>query len=452
MEWLVEKGANVERSSNNGNTALHFAAGGAAKKGQVGAMEWLVAQGAEVDATGKQCNGWTPLFFAAFEGLVTTIEWLAGKGADVNAVDVNGCTALHLAVDGGDLASIKWLVGHGVDASVEDKGGNTALQISMLCNNIEAADWLQKHERSELALPVTPLLHNGEEAAAPGCEEEGEEAAAQSGGAGAGSSKKAQQVQLEDKAKSNSSTKKVKTDYIESPSDSSDVKGAVPNIKDSLLEASLSAIRATDDAKQSCHDDRSEPEQEDKGATISLRVRLSQMKSQRFQVHERDTFGYLLRCFRTHFQIPTLIMIVDGEAVSAEQRPVDLGLKDKDVIYASTCIDATEWISTTKALSLRYPRCFSLSLSMLFLKDTQTAWQKQQVTKALLAGIESSDIAAMTRAVEAGASVTARLDEHNRGYQRAADVGSSLGSATTRSGGMMSPLLFIWRRPVETWK
>jgi hypothetical protein len=82
MGFLVDLGVdvNVSRKRIDGiSTPLHEAA----RKNQIGAVNWLVENGAEVDAGFNQ-NG-TPLIGAAIGGHLESVSRLVELGADINA-------------------------------------------------------------------------------------------------------------------------------------------------------------------------------------------------------------------------------------------------------------------------------------------------------------------------------------------------------------------------------
>ena len=90
---LIEKGANVNTTTGNGETPLHFAARGDSPK----AVSLLLANGADVNAKDK--DGDTPLHYAASRNHPKAVSLLLANGADVNAKDKKGRTPLDLAVE-----------------------------------------------------------------------------------------------------------------------------------------------------------------------------------------------------------------------------------------------------------------------------------------------------------------------------------------------------------------
>jgi ankyrin repeat protein len=93
VEFLIDKGAEVNATTKEGSTPLHLTA----LKGQGELAEVLLARGADVQA--EDNNGNTPLHGTAFKGHTDVAELLLSKGADVNAKNKSGATPLGLAKD-----------------------------------------------------------------------------------------------------------------------------------------------------------------------------------------------------------------------------------------------------------------------------------------------------------------------------------------------------------------
>lgn len=109
MEWLIDRGAEVNAASASGITALHLAVGDAGK------VRLLIDHGADIHA--RTLMGRTPLLVAASSsGSSETVRVLVEAGADVNAADVPGVTPLIAAAANDDIVSARFLVEHGADA------------------------------------------------------------------------------------------------------------------------------------------------------------------------------------------------------------------------------------------------------------------------------------------------------------------------------------------------
>ena len=110
-----------ELLDEHGHLAMHLAA----RNGQVAAMGWLKAQGADIN--GRDDEGDTPMHWAAYGGHVAAMGWLKAQGADINAWDDNGLTPMHSAAYGGQVAAMGWLKAQGADINTRDDDGNTPM-------------------------------------------------------------------------------------------------------------------------------------------------------------------------------------------------------------------------------------------------------------------------------------------------------------------------------------
>lgn len=91
VELLLQQGADLNVAQNNGNTALHLAAG----HGNTEMMEVLVEYGAEVDA--RNNKGHTPLHRAVASCKFDAVQFLVLEGgADVTTVTKDGMTTMAL--------------------------------------------------------------------------------------------------------------------------------------------------------------------------------------------------------------------------------------------------------------------------------------------------------------------------------------------------------------------
>ena len=121
------KKAAIERRKNGYNnypkhaTSLYYAA----SFGIVHVVKALLAQGAEVDATGGRL-GATAFHAAALRGHVKVMDILFQKGADPNKIDFIKQTPLNSAALVGNVEVIKYLLDHDADAEIRDERGRTA--------------------------------------------------------------------------------------------------------------------------------------------------------------------------------------------------------------------------------------------------------------------------------------------------------------------------------------
>lgn len=92
---LIEAGADVNRTSDNGRCALHYAA----EFRQLDTIKTLIEKGAQIDIRDKDGN--TPLYFAADSGDEKIVRYLLRKGADCKIQNNKGITPMDRAVERG---------------------------------------------------------------------------------------------------------------------------------------------------------------------------------------------------------------------------------------------------------------------------------------------------------------------------------------------------------------
>ena len=132
VQWLLANGAEVNAKNDNGWTPLH----GAATKNASEAAAVLLANGAEVNA--KRENGWTPLYLAAHENASEAAAVLLANGAEVN-VTSNGWTPLYMVAFRNASEAAAVLLANGAEVNVKDNDGWTPLHWAAFRNASEAA-------------------------------------------------------------------------------------------------------------------------------------------------------------------------------------------------------------------------------------------------------------------------------------------------------------------------
>ena len=135
MKSLIQQnGVNV-KDEVFGETLLHWAV----KWGSQAMMEFLIEQGADVNAVNKK--GATPLFIASFHGDREAMSLLIEEGADVNAGKEGNLnsTPLHWAAFNGHTESVKLLLAGGADADIENNLGLTPLDFALMRDRFDIA-------------------------------------------------------------------------------------------------------------------------------------------------------------------------------------------------------------------------------------------------------------------------------------------------------------------------
>jgi len=93
VQYLVNKGANINATDRGGCTPLHSAV----ELGHFEAVRWLVQEGNASIDTANEC-GETPLHYATYDGDVKTIQCLVANGANVYATNKKNKTAYQIAL------------------------------------------------------------------------------------------------------------------------------------------------------------------------------------------------------------------------------------------------------------------------------------------------------------------------------------------------------------------
>jgi ankyrin repeat protein len=139
MEAMRAEGVNVSALAPHGYPLLCIAAQG----GHVDMAEFLMAQGADVNARHPQL-GCTPLHMAAEEGKADMARFLLSKGAKTNTTDITGATPLHKAAGSGHADVVQVLIAGGADVKAVDREGRTPLAVAVERKNNEVVELLRK--------------------------------------------------------------------------------------------------------------------------------------------------------------------------------------------------------------------------------------------------------------------------------------------------------------------
>ena len=106
---LIERDANPGLVSNNGSTALHFAA----HRGNEQVAELLIHH-AKIDVDSKDSAHMTPLHLACVSGNTAISRMLLDRGADTRAKSTEHMTPLHTAVYNGNSEVAAMILESGV--------------------------------------------------------------------------------------------------------------------------------------------------------------------------------------------------------------------------------------------------------------------------------------------------------------------------------------------------
>jgi ankyrin repeat protein len=143
VEFLTDKGIDVNQADEIGKTALHFAA----ENGHTGLVQFLVnTKGVSINQADYYRE--TALLFAAKSGNIDLVEFLIYKGIDVNQACENGRTALHYAAANGHTGLVQWMIEKGANVNQADEFGYTALHKAAEKGHIDIVE--------SLTLKMTP--------------------------------------------------------------------------------------------------------------------------------------------------------------------------------------------------------------------------------------------------------------------------------------------------------
>jgi len=116
----------------------------------------LLDGGAEVN--NRDPHGETPLNLAASRGYLTVVKMLLERGADVNMAGSDGWTPLHSAVQSGNLELVKLLLEEGADPNRTEDRGLTPLRVAEECSMEAIAHFLESVAGRGQMEPDKPLL------------------------------------------------------------------------------------------------------------------------------------------------------------------------------------------------------------------------------------------------------------------------------------------------------
>lgn len=124
VDLLLNKGADPNVKTNNGQTAVHFTA----SKNNLDAARKLVAHGAT--ARVKDKRGQLPLHRAAAVGNVPIIKLMLQQQSPINATDIDSSTALHHAIAEGHGDAAAELLKAGAESDKKDNNGALAIDLA----------------------------------------------------------------------------------------------------------------------------------------------------------------------------------------------------------------------------------------------------------------------------------------------------------------------------------
>jgi ankyrin repeat protein len=129
----------VNAYSDGGWTPLHLAA----HAGHKAVAEFLLANGADVQAWSKNSLANQPLHAAAAGQQTELVALLLENGAEIDSPEHGGFTALHLASENGTLEMVKLLLAKGANPALKSDDAKTALDYAQEKGFSEVAELLK---------------------------------------------------------------------------------------------------------------------------------------------------------------------------------------------------------------------------------------------------------------------------------------------------------------------
>ncbi len=148
----LESGAEIEDRSDDGYTALHFAA----YFGRLEVARFLLERAADPNAVAQNKSRVTPLHSAVAGRHRDLAALLLALGASPNAVQQGGYTPLHSAAQNGDEELVGLLLLRGADASRPVDDGRTAAEMADQAGYGALAELLRESSEDDASPAARP--------------------------------------------------------------------------------------------------------------------------------------------------------------------------------------------------------------------------------------------------------------------------------------------------------
>lgn len=138
VEPLVRAGALTDDATCGGEKYFLCAA----RSGCTLLLTILIERGVDINVTSE--TGATALHYAINRGHLDVFNLLLDTGADINKPDQRGWTALHHAVRGNQLEMLRILISHSPDLEIRDDRKNTPLLLAAQLGRTDALEMLAR--------------------------------------------------------------------------------------------------------------------------------------------------------------------------------------------------------------------------------------------------------------------------------------------------------------------
>ena len=140
VQWLIEKGADIDNQDRNGKTALMYALMNDHDDG----AKYLIDQGADLDIVSNYDR--SALRIAGEKNKKVLMEKLVAHGADANVSNVCGYTLLmRMSAYQANLSAVRFLLAHGADVNAQTDNDKTPLSEALRHKNFEIVKCLVRH-------------------------------------------------------------------------------------------------------------------------------------------------------------------------------------------------------------------------------------------------------------------------------------------------------------------
>lgn len=155
-EMLATYGCGVDHANAALQTSMHVLA----TYGALDGVQWLLERGAEMET--RDAGGNSPLHLAAAYCSLQVVEFLLAAGADVNAPNTSEATPLHFAAPNGNCAVVETLIKFGGDLEARDEHGNTPLIDAAFVSQSAAPHFASGDHTTQYAVVDLLLLHDAD--------------------------------------------------------------------------------------------------------------------------------------------------------------------------------------------------------------------------------------------------------------------------------------------------
>lgn len=152
IKLLIENGAVIDTSNNEGLNVLHLGAQG----NRTSVLIYFVEK-YNLDIMKTDNIGSTPLHWASYVGSEDCLIYILTLNPDINKQDIEGLTPLHLAVTSDRSRIIKKLLHKGADKNIRDKQNRTPLDLAKEKNKTHIIEMLSFHSCCPLCTVKIPL-------------------------------------------------------------------------------------------------------------------------------------------------------------------------------------------------------------------------------------------------------------------------------------------------------